>query len=201
VTITRQAVSAGRAPEVVRVELDGAALRELDARLGAARIPPDPAQGWEAGTPRRWLAELVDDWRAFDPRRLQARLDQLTHRILEIHGMAVHFVHARGDGDAPVPLLLTHGWPSSFLEYLDLLPLLTDPAAHGGAVEDAFAVVAPSPPGFGFSGPPPPGGLTPDRVAELWHEIMGALGSDPHPRHTSARNRTQKPTNTPARHP
>jgi pimeloyl-ACP methyl ester carboxylesterase len=162
--------------DAVRIELDAAELRELDARLAATRIAANPTEGWETGTPGWWLAELVDDWRAFDPRRLQARLDQLTHHMVEVQGIAIHLVHARGAGDHPVPLLLTHGWPSSFLEYLDLLPLLTDPAAHGGAAEDAFTVVAPSLPGFGFSGAPPPGGLTAERVAELWLEIMGALG-------------------------
>src|SRR5262249_59680601 len=75
-------------------------------------------------------------------------------------------------GPGPFPLVLTHGWPSSFLEYLALLPLLTDPAAHGGNPRDAFTVVLPSLPGFGFSGPPPPGGLVPAQVAELWHTVM-----------------------------
>jgi pimeloyl-ACP methyl ester carboxylesterase len=164
------------ASEPVRVELDHAVLRELDARLAATRIATNTTEGWETGTPERWLAELVEDWRAFDPRRLQARLDQLTHNRIEAHGIGVHFVHARGAGVDPLPLLLTHGWPSSFLEYLEVLPLLTDPAAHGGAAEDAFTVVAPSLPGFGFSGAPPPGGLTAHQIAELWHEIMGALG-------------------------
>jgi pimeloyl-ACP methyl ester carboxylesterase len=91
--------------------------------------------------------------------------------------MTVHLVHAPGTGPDPLPLLLTHGWPSSFLEYLDLLELLTDPGRHGGLAADAFTVVAPSLPGFGFSGPPPGGGLTHGQVAELWYEIMtGTLG-------------------------
>ena len=84
----------------------------------------------------------------------------------------IHLVHEPGRGPAPLPLLLTHGWPSSFCEYLDLLPLLTDPGAHGGDPDDAFTVVAPSLPGFGFSGPPPAGGLTAEAVASLWHRLM-----------------------------
>jgi pimeloyl-ACP methyl ester carboxylesterase len=84
----------------------------------------------------------------------------------------IHLVHEHGRGPAPLPLLLTHGWPGSFCEYLDLLPLLTDPGAHGGDPGDAFTVVAPSLPGFGFSGPPPAGGLTAEAVARLWHRLM-----------------------------
>ena len=109
---------------------------------------------------RSWLTDLIADWRAFDPLRLQARLDQLTHLRAKVGGIAVHLIYAPGSGPDPLPLLLTNGWPSSFLEYLDLLPLLTDPAGHGGQAADAFTVVAPSLPGFGFSGPPPAGGLT-----------------------------------------
>jgi pimeloyl-ACP methyl ester carboxylesterase len=119
-----------------------------------------------------WLAGLIADWRAFNPQWLQARLDELTHLRVEVGGIAVHLVHAPGAGPDPLPLLLTHGWPSSFLEYLDLLPLLTDPARHGAPAADAFTVVAPSLPGFGFSGPPTAGGLTHEHVAELWYQVM-----------------------------
>ena len=156
--------------------LDGAALGDLARRLRAARMPAG-AGGWERGTPGDWLGALIAGWRAFDPVALQARLDQLTHLRVRAGGVAVHVVHAPGAGPDPLPLLLTHGWPSSFLEYLELLPLLTDPARHGGAAADAFSVVAPSLPGFGFSGPPPAGGLVHEQVAELWYQVMaGALG-------------------------
>lgn len=152
---------------VFRPELDRDALTDLARRLSAARVLIRDDDTWDRGVPGGWLAELITDWRGFDPGLLQARLDRLTHLRVEVGGIAVHLVHALGTGPDPVPLLLTHGWPSSFLEYLDLLPLLTD----------AFTVVAPSLPGFGFSGPPPAGGLTREQVAELWHEIMtGVLG-------------------------
>ena len=141
--------------EPFRAVLDGAALDDLARRLRTTRMPADTDDTWERGTPGGWLAELIADWQAFDPLTLQARLDQLTHLRVETEGVAVHVVHAPGTGPDPLPLLLTHGWPSSFLEYLELLPLLTDPAGHGGAAADAFSVVAPSLPGFGFSGPPP----------------------------------------------
>ena len=160
-----------------RAVLDGAALDELARRLRTARMPAGTDRTWERGAPGGWLGELIADWRAFDPLALQARLDQLTHLRVEVGGVAVHVVHAPGTGADPMPLLLTHGWPSSFLEYLELLPLLTDPAGHGGAAADAFSVVAPSLPGFGFSGSPPAGGLVHEQVAELWYQVMaGALG-------------------------
>src|SRR6516164_5225777 len=163
--------------EPFRAVLDGAALDDLARRLRTTRMPADTDDTWERGTPGGWLAELIADWQAFDPLTLQARLDQLTHLRVETEGVAVHVVHAPGTGPDPLPLLLTHGWPSSFLEYLELLPLLTDPAGHGGAAADAFSVVALSLPGFGFSGPPPPGGLVHEQVAELWYQVMaGALG-------------------------
>ncbi len=171
----RMAPAAAHA-EPIEVALDGAALADLTRRLRAARMPAGTAGTWERGTPEGWLADLVADWQAFDPVALQARLDQLTHLSVQVNGMAVHVVHAPGTGADPLPLLLTHGWPSSFLEYLTLLPLLTDPAAHGGAPGDAFSVVAPSLPGFGFSSRPAAGGLTHQQVAELWYQIMAALG-------------------------
>jgi pimeloyl-ACP methyl ester carboxylesterase len=152
--------------EPVRVVLDRTALEDLSRRLRATRLAPDAGGTWTHGTPGGWLTGLLADWRAFDPLNLQARLDQLTHLRVEVDGISVHLVYAPGTAGS-MPLLLTHGWPSSFLEYGKLLPLLTD----------AFTVVAPSLPGFGFSGPPPAGGLTHERVAELWYRIMAdALG-------------------------
>jgi pimeloyl-ACP methyl ester carboxylesterase len=153
--------------EPVRVVLDRVALEDLSRRLRATRLAPDAGGTWARGTPGDWLTGLVADWQAFDPLDLQARLDQLTHLRVEVDGISVHLVHAPATAAGSIPLLLTHGWPSSFLEYLKLLPLLTD----------AFTVVAPSLPGFGFSGPPPAGGLTHERVAGLWYRIMtDALG-------------------------
>jgi len=162
----------GPGAEPFHPELGRDALADLARRLAIVRLPPQDTDTWERGVPGNWLAGLIDGWRAFDPGRLQARLDQLTHLRVEVGGVAVHVVHALGTGPDPLPLLLTHGWPSSFLEYLGLLPLLTDPAGHGAPAADAFTVVAPSLPGFGFSGAPPAGGLTHGRVAELWYQIM-----------------------------
>ena len=122
--------------------------------------------------PGHWLAELLADWRTFDAARFEARLNRMIHLQASLTGQLVHLVHAPGHGPDPLPLLLTHGWPGSFCEYLDLLPLLTDPGAHGGDRADAFTVVVPSLPGFGFSAAAPPGGLTAAAVAEFWHRLM-----------------------------
>jgi pimeloyl-ACP methyl ester carboxylesterase len=166
-------VSSAPAIEPVRAALGEEMLSDLRERLGRSRLPaPEADGGWERGVPGHWLAELLADWRAFDTSRFQARLDGLTHLRADLDGQLVHLVHAPGAGPDPLPLLLTHGWPGSFCEYLDLIPLLTDPAAHGADPSDAFTVVAPSLPGFGFSAPPPPGGLGAAAVADLWHRLM-----------------------------
>jgi len=151
---------------------DAAVLDDLDRRLSAARLPPGAGTTWEQGVPKPWLAGLLADWQRFDTGAFQARLDRFAHVRAVVGGQAIHLVHQNGRGPAPLPLLLTHGWPSSFCEYLDLLPLLTDPGTYGGDPGDAFTVVAPSLPGFGFSGPPPAEGLTADAVAGLWHRLM-----------------------------
>ncbi len=145
-------------------------------RLGRSRLPAPATGGWERGVPGRWLADLIADWRAFDISGLQSRLDKLPHVAADIGGQRLHLLHARGQGPDPFPLLLTHGWPGSFCEYLDILPLLTEPEAHGGDSADAFTVVVPSLPGFGFSAPPPPEGLTASAVAGMWHRLMHGLG-------------------------
>jgi pimeloyl-ACP methyl ester carboxylesterase len=153
------------------VQLDLAMLDELHQRLAVARLPPLDG-GWERGTPRGWLADLLADWREFDADAFGAQLDQLAHFRVSVAGLNVHYVHEPGRGPRPLPLLLTHGWPGSFCEYLDILPLLTDPGAHGGDPADSFTVIVPSLPGFGFSSPPPAGGLTAGAVARLWHQLM-----------------------------
>jgi pimeloyl-ACP methyl ester carboxylesterase len=148
------------------------ALHELRERLVRTQLPADLGPGWERGVPRDWLRALLEDWREFDTDALQRRLDALPQLRVEIDGQTLQVVHAEGQGPSTLPLLLTHGWPGSFLEYLPLLPLLCDPGAHEGDPADAFTVIIPSLPGFGFSGTPPPTGLTGRQVARLWHTIM-----------------------------
>jgi len=159
--------------EPVRVGFDAAVLDDLGRRLSAARLATAGGAAWEQGVPRPWLAGVLADWQRFDTAAFQMRLDRLAHSRAMVDGQVIHLVHEPGRGPAPLPLLLTHGWPGSFCEYLDIMPLLTDPGAHGGDPDDAFTVVAPSLPGFGFSGPVPAGGLTADAIAGLWHRLMG----------------------------
>jgi pimeloyl-ACP methyl ester carboxylesterase len=162
-----------------RCRLDTDALRELVRRLDGYRTSTDLGAAWKRGVPRGWLDALVADWRVFDSDALQMRLDALRQQRAEVAGIALHVVHAEGRGPSPLPLLVTHGWPGSFLEYLPILPLLCDPGAHGADPADAFTVVVPSLPGFAFSGPPPPTGMTGRQVARLWHELMTVgLGYD-----------------------
>ena len=151
--------------------LDADALRELSRRLGSYRKSTDLGSGWDRGVPGDWLDALLADWRAFDAHAFQLRLDALRQQRAEVAGHAVHLVHAEGRGPSPLPLLLTHGWPGSFLEYLRVLPLLSDPGGHGADPADAFTVIIPSLPGYAFSAPPPPTGMTGRQVARLWHQL------------------------------
>jgi pimeloyl-ACP methyl ester carboxylesterase len=169
-----------------RFVLADQALQELGERLADTRLGPDQGSGWERGVPNVWLRDLLDDWRNFDTGALQLRLDRLPQLRAEVHGQGLHVVHVEGQGPNPLPLLLTHGWPGSFLEYLKLIPLLSDPGTHGADPADAFTVVVPSLPGYGFSDPSPPTGLIGREVARLWHTLMTAgLGYDRYVAHGS----------------
>ncbi|MGP7997103.1 MAG: epoxide hydrolase N-terminal domain-containing protein [Streptosporangiaceae bacterium] len=126
------------------------------------------------GVSASWLSRLLADWAAFDVAAFQRRLAGLEQLRAGVGGQALHVLVAAGHGHEPLPLLLGNGWPSSFCEYLDVLPLLTDPGRHGADPADSFTVVVPALPGFGFAGPPPPGGLSPAGVAGLWHRLMTA---------------------------
>jgi pimeloyl-ACP methyl ester carboxylesterase len=150
------------------------ALEDLAGRLARARLPTGLGLGWERGVPGTWLHDLLVDWQSFDPAALQRQLDGLRQLRAEVEAQSVHVVVAEGRGPNPMPLLLTHGWPGSFLEYLKVLPLLSDPGAHAADAADAFTVIVPSLPGYGFSGPPPPTGLTGRQVAALWHSLMAS---------------------------
>jgi pimeloyl-ACP methyl ester carboxylesterase len=114
----------------------------------------------------------VQDWRGFDANALQLRLGALPQLHVELAEQTVHVVRVEGRGPSPQPLLLTHGWPGSFLEFVPVLGLLSDPGAYGADPADAFTLIIPSLPGYGFSGAPPPTGLTGRDVARLWHQLM-----------------------------
>jgi len=163
--------------ESFRIAIDEAELEALARRLASPRWPPDiPGEPWAGGTDRAYLEELVTYWRdSFDWRAQEAALNRFDQFTTEIDGQQVHFVHQRGSGGGRLPLLMTHGWPGTFWEMLPAVPALTDPLAHGGVAADAFDVVVPSIPGFGFSGPPP-SGTDVFRTAELWVALMERLG-------------------------
>jgi pimeloyl-ACP methyl ester carboxylesterase len=153
-------------------------LGDLRARLARTRWPDEvDGAGWEYGASLAYMKDLVAYWRAgFDWRGQERAINAFSHFRARVAGTGIHFIHERGRGPAPMPLVITHGWPSSFSEMLPLIPLLADPGAHGGDPADAFDVVVPSVPGFGFSDRPTERGMTRSRVAELWVRLMSALG-------------------------
>ena len=152
-------------------------LADLRSRIRNTRWPhPIPEVTWEQGMHLGYLRELLDYWAdGFDWRGREAWLNSFPHDRVTIDGTAIHFVHARAVRGQGIPLILTHGWPSSFLEYLPLVPLLTDPHAHG-IDGPAFDLVIPSLPGYGFSERPPRAGVNYRVVADLWHRLMSELG-------------------------
>jgi pimeloyl-ACP methyl ester carboxylesterase len=174
--------------EPFTVAVDEEVLSDLRDRIKRTRWPSHVARdGWDYGTDPRYLRSLLASWAdEFDWRAQERLLNRLSHYRASIDGLGIHLVHERGNGPAPLPIVLTHGFPSSFVEYLDLLPLLTDPAAHGGRADDAFDVVLTSLPGYGFSDPRSEPMLE-GSVADMWCRLMrdglgyarfGAHGSD-----------------------
>jgi pimeloyl-ACP methyl ester carboxylesterase len=156
-------------------------LAALADRLARTRLPDAVTDGgWSYGADRAFMRDLTAYWRdSFDWRAQEAKLNRLPQFTADVDGNEIHFVHARGKGPKPLPLLITHGWPSSFAEFAKIIPLLTDPAAHGGRAEDSFDVIAPSLPGFGFSAHPTTSGMTSAAVTTLWVTLMtGVLGYD-----------------------
>jgi pimeloyl-ACP methyl ester carboxylesterase len=171
---------AGRGPEPFAPRTDRAALEDLTARLRATRWPDAPqAAGWALGVDLEYLRELVAYWAdGFDWPAQEAALGRLPRFRVEVGGLGIHFVHARAVAPAgPVlPLVLSHGWPDSFWRYTKVIPLLTDPGAHGADPADAFDVVVPDIPGYGFSDRPTGAPLDSIAVADLWASLMTVLG-------------------------
>jgi pimeloyl-ACP methyl ester carboxylesterase len=164
------------APELFSIRVDQAVLDDLRARIRNTRWPP-PAPGprWGQGTDLDYLRGLLGYWAGeFDWRARERELNRLHHFRARLDGALIHFVHERAPGGG-IPLILTHGWPSTFAEMLPLVPLLTDPGAHG-LDGPAFDVVIPSLPGYGFSERPADGPMNYRRVAGLWHRLMQGLG-------------------------
>jgi microsomal epoxide hydrolase len=180
-------------PRPFRLDIDPSALSDLAQRLSRTRLPDQPAgEPWSTGTDIGFLREALDYWRDnFDWRAQEARLNALPQFKVALDGIDLHYLHVQGKGvpggPRPLPLLLSHGWPGSVFEFLDLIPRLTDPAAFGGDPADAFEVIAPSLPGYGLSFAPGQERFGLARMAQSFHTLMtqvlgherfGAQGGD-----------------------
>ncbi len=175
--------------EPFTIALDQDLLDDLRQRIIRTRWPSQPSlPGWDYGADLEYLQDLLSTWAdGFDWRAQERELNRFPHFRARIDGNWVHFVHLRGTGPNPMPIILTHGWPSTFTEHLGLAARLADPAAHGGSVADSFDVVIASLPGYAFSDPLPPAANTTSDIANMWHRLMrdglgypryGAHGSD-----------------------
>src|SRR4051794_13597309 len=161
-----------------KINVPEKALVDLRRRIAGTRWPdketvPDQSQGTQLAK----LQTLVQYWgKGYDWRKAEAKLNALPQFMTNIDGVNIHFIHVRSSHKNALPLIVTHGWPGSIIEQLKIIHPLTDPTAHGGTVEDAFDVVIPSLPGYGFSGKPTGTGWDPDRIARAWAELMKRLG-------------------------
>jgi pimeloyl-ACP methyl ester carboxylesterase len=161
-----------------KIDIPQADVDDLHRRITATRWPDElPGVGWKRGVPLGYLRELAEYWRdQYDWRSAEAELNQLPQYTTTIDGATIHFLHVRSPEPDATPLLLTHGWPGSVAEFLDVIGPLSDPRAHGGDPADAFHLVIPSIPGYGFSQPLAQTGWDVPRIAAAWAELMRALG-------------------------
>ena len=154
------------------------AISDLKTRLSHARFSQQIAdQPWTLGTDRDTLIDLCQYWQnTFDWRAIELRLNEWPQFVCELHGEQLHFAHIRSPHENATPLVMTHGWPGSIAEFLEVVGPLTDPVAHGGHEDNAFHVVLPSLPGFGFSGPTQKLGNSPLKMAQMIKQLMADLG-------------------------
>jgi epoxide hydrolase len=171
---------AAQALRPFRIAITDAELADLRERLHEARLPDQiPGTGWDFGTDMAYLRELIDYWAdQYDWRAHEARINAFDQYTTTIDGENVHFIHARSPEPDALPLILTHGWPGSIVEFLDVIEPLRNPRAHGGEPCDAFHVVVPSLPGYAFSGPTKAAGWSVRRIAEAWAVLMARLRYD-----------------------
>ena len=170
--------AAGDAIRPFRVHVPEADLVDLRRRIATTRWPdPETVDDQSQGIQLAKIKPLVAYWGAgYDWRKAEAKLNALPQFMTEIDGLDIHFIHVRSKHPNALPVIITHGWPGSVFEILKVVGPLTDPTAHGGSAEDAFDVVIPSMPGYGFSGKPASTGWGPDRIARTWAELMKRLG-------------------------
>lgn len=170
--------SASTAIRPFTFEFPEAELEDLRARIEATRFPEkETVEDQSQGTQLSTIQELARYWaKEYDWRKVEARLNSYPQFITEIDGLDIHFIHVRSKHENALPVIVTHGWPGSIVEQLKIIEPLTNPTAHGGDASDAFHVVIPSMPGYGFSGKPSAKGWDPERIAGAWGELMKRLG-------------------------
>jgi epoxide hydrolase len=161
-----------------QIRVDDAVLRDLQERLARTRVPDAiDGAGWDYGVDPKYMKELVAYWRQkYDWRAQERLLNRFDQFVTTIDGLPIHFLHQRSREKNALPLVIVHGWPGSVYEFHKIIGPLTDPVAHGGKAEDAFHVVCPSLPGFGFSGKPKEKGWNSQRMAEVIAKLMARLG-------------------------
>ena len=161
-----------------QADITDAQIADLRDRLARTRWPePETVDGWSQGIPLSYTRELCEYWAdEYDMQRLADRLNAFPQFHATIDGLGIHVLHVRSPHEHARPLIMTHGWPGSVVEFLDVIGPLTDPESHGGSAADAFHVVVPALPGFGFSDKPSRPGTGVERIARAWHELMGHLG-------------------------
>ena len=160
------------------IHVSDAVIADLKQRLADTRWPDEiPGSGWDYGSNLAYMKELIEYWRVgFDWRAQEKLINSFQHFKANVDNLDIHFIHERGNGPDPMPLIITHGWPGSFFEMHKIIPLLADPASHGGDPQDSFDVVAPSLPGFGFSGHARDTGMEVAKTAAIWVKLMEGLG-------------------------
>jgi pimeloyl-ACP methyl ester carboxylesterase len=173
------AIAAGR--EVIRpfqVYFPEKVFVDLRRRLEQTRLPDkETVADWSQGVRLKTVEQLLDYWRTgYDWQKVEARLRALPQFITEIDGLDIHFIHVRSKHENALPLIVTHGWPGSVIEQMKIIDPLTNPTAHGASASDAFHLVLPSMPGYGFSGKPTTTGWGPERIARAWTALMKRLG-------------------------
>jgi pimeloyl-ACP methyl ester carboxylesterase len=159
------------------IQTPEADLEELRSRVAATRWPEkETVQDQSQGVSLKTAQQLANHWSTYDWRNCETKLNALPQFITEIDGLDIHFIHVRSKHENALPLIVTHGWPGSVIEQLKIIGPLTDPTAHGGSASDAFDVVVPSLPGYGYSGKPTEPGWGPERIGRAWVELMKRLG-------------------------
>jgi pimeloyl-ACP methyl ester carboxylesterase len=180
-TITKQSSEQTADKNAIRpfhINIPEAELADLRQRLAQTRLPEkETVTDYSQGVPLKTVQQLLRHWQThYDWRKCEARINAVPNFITEIDGLDIHFIHARSKHENALPIIVTHGWPGSIVEQLKIIEPLTNPTAHGGTASDAFHVVVPSMPGYGFSGKPTTTGWGPERIAQAWTTLMKRLG-------------------------